>query len=203
MKKILMVAGDPSAEAYCADIVKRIIETGGFKVYALGGNKMEAAGAVLLCNLVENSTMGFYEVFKKWLWFRKVFKEKVARFLREEKPDMVFVSDFYGFNINVAKTAKTAGIPVIYYIGPKIWAWNAGRVRKLRKFVDRMLVIFPFEEKLYRDAGIPVSFVGNPVMDIPAVKEYLKKGIEEKSPNSDIPVVGLMPGSRKSEKTFP
>lgn len=199
-KKILIVAGDHSADTYCAGIAEVLLrDNRDIEIYALGGRKLEAAGVKLLYNLVDNTVMGFYEVFKNWFRFRRIFRDKVRTCLVNEKPDLVFLADFYGFNIHVASLAGKLGIPVIYYISPKIWAWNYGRIRKIKKLVSKMLVIFPFEEELYRKEGVDVSFVGNPLLDIIQPEGGREDIYNEFGLKKDLPVVGLMPGSRFQE----
>lgn len=204
-KKLLIIAGDPSGDQRGAELIQSLYqETPGGEVlelYGLGGPKMAETRINFLFNLVNLSIIGFSEAIKKYFVFRKIFHRQVATFLKENKPDGVILIDFYGFNIHVAQLAKGLNIPVIYYISPQVWASRPGRIKKLAKYVDKMIVIFPFEQELYQKAGIDVSFVGHPFMDITAgIKDKDKKEtIRQLGFSQDKPVIGILPGSRIQE----
>ena len=199
-KKILIVTGDPSGDVYAAKVAETLLgEDKNIKLYGLGGKKLEDAGVTLLANLVDEALIGFYEAFKKRGRFRRIFRDIAQAFLLREKPDLVLLVDFYGFNIHVAGKARELNIPVLYYVSPKVWAWHYGRIKKIGERVDRMLVIFPFEEELYRKEGIEVTYVGNPIPDIVHPAPDKKKIYEEFNLREEEPVVGLLPGSRFQE----
>jgi lipid-A-disaccharide synthase len=200
--KLLIVAGDPSGDQRGAELIESLYrQMPGLELYGLGGPGMAQTRINFLFNLVELSIIGFTEAIKKYFVYRGIFKDKIIPFLKEQKPDGVILIDFYGFNIHVAISARRLNIPVIYYISPQVWASRAGRIRKLARFVDKMIVIFPFEEGLYKKAGLDVTFVGHPFMDITArIKDKDKKEIiEQMGLNPDKPVVGILPGSRVQE----
>lgn len=158
---------------------------------------MAGAGMVLRHDLASRAIMGFSEVVRSFGWIRKVFRDCAAH-IEQTRPDAVVLIDYPGFNMRLAQRAKAAGVPVIYYISPQVWAWRRNRVYTLAKLVDKMLVIFPFEERLYREAGVDCAFVGHPLLDhIAAWREG--KPSASMSEERPLEVVGLLPGSREQE----
>lgn len=162
-----------------------------------GGDLMQAIGGELVRHYRELAFMGFIEAASN------IFK--ISRFLREckadilaYKPDVVILVDYAGFNLRIAKFAKEQGIPVYYYISPKIWAWNQGRVHKIKKIVDRMFVIMPFEEEFYGRFDYKVDYIGNPIADMvrahQADPQFFKK-----NDLANKPIIAVLPGSRKQE----
>jgi lipid-A-disaccharide synthase len=188
--RILFVAGDPSGDQHAAAVARAIkARDPGVQIEAVGGAALRSVADVFLHDLVGESVMGFIEPLAKiprfWRLYRTVVAPAAAR------ADVVVPTDFYGFNRYVAAKAKSAGKKVLYLISPQVWASRPGRMETLKNCVDRMLVIFPFEEELYRSRGIPATFVGHPYLDsLPAVPEEPPRNAE--------PVVGLLPGSRPS-----
>ncbi len=187
-KHILMVAGDPSGDQHGAALARELKKRDPtLKISALGGTHLREAADQFLFPLVGLGGFGFWEpllkLSKLWKAWRQV---KIS--LREDPPQVVVPIDYYGFNIHVARLAKAQGIPVVYYISPQVWASRPRRLQELAKVLNKMLVIFPFEEMLYRQAGVPVSFVGHPLLDrVPSPT----------GPNGTISI-GLLPGSRQS-----
>ncbi|MCK4802853.1 lipid-A-disaccharide synthase, partial [bacterium] len=199
IKKLFIVAGDPSGDLHGANLVTALREISSqIEINGLGGERMEKAGVRLLYRLTELAIVGFSEAINNIRALRQIYI-KTEEFLRKEKPDIIVLIDYPGFNLRLAGLAKRLKIPLIYYIGPQIWAWRRGRIKGIAELVNKMLVIFPFEEETYRKAGVDVSFVGHPLLDtIQPTKSKeevcLKYGLD---PNS--PIIGLMPGSRKQE----
>jgi lipid-A-disaccharide synthase len=152
----------------------------------------------------EPSGDGFFEVFANLRKIANIFY-KTVRILKERRPDKLVLVDYPDFNMRLGVKAKSMGIPVYYFISPQIWAWRNWRIRKIAQFVDKMIVILPFEVEIYERAGVPVYFVGHPLLDaVGEVKE--KKEVLRLLGLSDVhPIVLLMPGSRKSEikRNFP
>ncbi|MEW5910761.1 MAG: lipid-A-disaccharide synthase, partial [Thermodesulfobacteriota bacterium] len=132
--------------------------------YGIGGEKLKGAGLEILFPSSALSVMGITEVFSI---LPAVFKALgiIKQFLKTRKPDLVILIDFADFNLQVAKAAKRAGIPVLYYIPPKVWAWRQGRVKKIRERTDHLAVIFPFEVEFFLKHGLSVSYIGNPLLD--------------------------------------
>jgi len=151
---------------------------------------MTNAGAVVFDKIADSSIIGFWEPLKNLARLKRNLN-LAEKFFIKDKPEGLIIIDYYGYNIHLAKLAKKHKIPVIYYIAPQVWATRGGRVQKIKKFVKKVLVIFPFEKEIYERAGIPCEFVGNPLLDI--------------IPNLSVPTslqpmhIGLMPGSRIQE----
>lgn len=193
MARVLFVAGDPSGDERAAEVARELKTLWpGVEVSALGGPALRGVADRFLLDLVAEGVMGFLEPLKKIPRFAKILEGTLRPFLKEGSPDVVVPTDFYGFNRFVARAAKDAGRRVVYYVSPQVWASRPGRVGILKSVIDRMLVLFPFEEKIYRDAGVPVTFVGHPLLD--AVPEP-----DANPPLRVEPVIGLLPGSRPSE----
>lgn len=188
---LLIVCGDPSGDVHAANLIhalKRHDPT--VRVAAVGGPQCQAAADEFLEDLASRGVTGFVEPLKQ-LAFLRALSGRLSAFLHERHPAAVVCVDYYGFNRRVLALAKAAGVPAFYFISPQVWASRPGRVGYLKQHVRRMLVIFPFEEQLYRDAGVPVTFVGHPLLDlVPAPLDWRPH---------DPPVIGLLPGSRTSE----
>jgi lipid-A-disaccharide synthase len=201
----MVIAGEASGDLHGAGVVAELKRRQpGISIYGIGGDKMAAAGMELIYHIRELSVMGFVEVIRQLPVLRSVQKA-LEILLALRKPDVVLLIDYPGFNMRFAEKAHRLGIKVVYYISPQVWAWNPGRVKKLKKFIDKMLVVFPFEEEIYRKEGVNVQFVGHPLLEVltePQEKSafYTRYGLDAARP-----VVGLLPGSRRQEieRIFP
>jgi len=192
-KKILLVAGDPSADLHGANLAKELKKISPeIKIFSLGGAHLFTVSNQFLYNLVDLAVFGIGDSIKNYFLFRRIFQDIVLKFLDEEKADCVIPIDFYGFNIHLARAAKRRNIPVIYYISPQVWASRPGRVKKLAKYVDKMIVILPFEEEIYRCTGVETVFFGHPLLDLipPLTFNFQPLTIDYH--------IGLLPGSRKA-----
>jgi len=199
VKKLFIVAGDPSGDLHGANLVNALKEQSSqIEIYGLGGERMERAGVKLLDNLTELAIVGFSEAINNIRAIHQIYK-RTAEFLRKEKPDKIVLIDYPGFNLRVAGLAKKLKIPLIYYIGPQIWAWRRGRIKDIAELVNKMLVIFPFEEETYRKAGVDVSFVGHPLLDTIQPTKSKEEVCQKYGLDPNFPIIGLMPGSRKQE----
>jgi len=199
VKKMFIVAGDPSGDLHAANLVNALKEMSSqIEIYGLGGERMERAGVRLLDKLTELAIVGFSEAINNILALHQIYK-KTEEFLRKEKPDIIVLIDYPGFNLRLAGLAKRLKIPLIYYIGPQIWAWRRGRIKDIAELVSKMLVIFPFEEETYRKAGVDVSFVGHPLLDTIQPTKGKEEVCRKYGLDPDSPIIGLMPGSRKQE----
>ncbi|MDX6769528.1 MAG: lipid-A-disaccharide synthase [Elusimicrobiota bacterium] len=192
MTKILVVAGDPSGDLHAANLIRALKrQDRRVSVAAVGGPLCKAEADEFLEDLASRGVTGFWEPALK-IGFLLRLAARLKRFLVEARPDAVVCVDYYGFNRRVLSLAAAAGVPAYYFVSPQVWASRPGRVKVLKRLVRRMFVIFPFEEELYREAGVPVEFVGHPLLDL----------IPENKPHHADPAaprIGLLPGSRSSE----
>jgi lipid-A-disaccharide synthase len=196
-KTVVMVAGEASGDLHGAHVIRALRKRhGNIYVCGAGGSAMRAEGAKLVVDADELSVMGFTAIFSKAPQLLKALS-KLKHLFFSLKPDLVIFVDFPDFNIHLAASAKKAGIPVLYYISPTIWAWRANRIKKIKQRVDHMAVILPFEESIYRQHDVPVSFVGHPLLDDvenPMDMERTPAGLQTREPT-----IALMPGSRRDE----
>ncbi len=196
---VLMVAGEASADLHGAGLVRAMTEMEPRTIFwGIGGKNMADAGVRILFSSSDMAVVGGTEVFSK---AGRILKASLVlkSILKRRRPDLLILIDYPDFNINLARTAKRLGIPVLYYISPQVWAWRVGRIRKIARRVDRMAVILPFEEAFYRQRGVTVEYVGHPLLD--AVPEGLDRDRIRRDMNlggSD-PVLTLLPGSRIEE----
>lgn len=192
MQRILIVAGEPSGDMHGAKLADAILkQSPQTEITGMGGACMRQAGVNTLVSIENLSVVGVFEAIAK-IPAHYQAKKVLERYLDEAKPNSVVLIDYPGFNLNLAESIKRRGIRLVYYISPQLWAWAQGRIRKMKRLVDLMLVILPFEEDLYRQAGVPVEFVGHPLLDqIPA--DLQGRGAIQ--PN----LIGLLPGSREGE----
>ena len=189
---ILVVAGDPSGDLHAANLIRALKKRShSMRVAAVGGPLCKAEADEFIEDLASRGVTGFWEPALK-IGFLLKLAGRLKRFLLEKKPAAVVCVDYYGFNRRVLSLAKAAGVPAYYFVSPQVWASRPGRVKVLKSLVRRMFVIFPFEEELYREAGVPVEFVGHPLLDL----------IPENKPHKADPAaprIGILPGSRSSE----
>jgi lipid-A-disaccharide synthase len=166
----------------------------------MGGPEMAKAGMRVREDLTKQALIGFWEVLKHYPLVRKRFKQ-CEEWLRKERPDLLVLVDYPGFNLRLAQKAHALGIPVCYYIAPKVWAWNKGRVAILRKVVQKLLVIFPFERNFFQKEGIAAVYVGNPLLEEMKFKASGRAAVLKKNGIEGVrfPLVCAMPGSRKGE----
>ncbi|HEX9913135.1 MAG TPA: lipid-A-disaccharide synthase [candidate division Zixibacteria bacterium] len=198
-KNVLIVAGEASGDLHGAGLIRELKKINPDIEYSgIGGVKLKEEGMNLLFRIDKLAFMGFYEVIKN-LGLIKELKKKLINHLNQYKPDLVILIDYPGFNLRFAKEVKKRKIPILYYISPQVWAWGKKRVNTIKKLVDRMVVFFPFEEKLYKDAGVKVDFIGHPLLDLvkPTLsKEDFRNELQIKE--NEI-LIGLLPGSRWQE----
>jgi lipid-A-disaccharide synthase len=197
----MIIAGEASGDLHGAALVRALHEIDReIRFYGIGGEKMKAAGVDLVARSADMAVVGLTEVFSRLPLILKVFFELKKR-LRESPPDLLIPIDYPDFNLPLASAAKKNGVRVFYYISPQVWAWRKGRIGKMKKIVDRMAVIFPFEEDFYAREGMKVTFVGHPLLDTMKIKspreELLRKlGLEV---SGGIRTIGILPGSREGE----
>ncbi|MBU4342978.1 MAG: lipid-A-disaccharide synthase [Candidatus Omnitrophica bacterium] len=198
-KKLMIIAGEASGDLHAAHLVKSIKQVNPhIEIFGVGGKNMKEQGVDIVYDIVELAVVGFVEVLKHIRTFKKLM-DRLVSLLDTRKPDAVILVDYPGFNLRLAKRVKEKNIPVIYYISPQIWAWGKERIEEIKKCVDKMIVIFGFEEDLYKKAGVKTSFVGHPFLDI--VKSHWKKEeiIKNLHLKHNSKKIALLPGSREKE----
>lgn len=195
----MMIAGEASGDVHGAGVVRELKKKNpAMEIFGIGGDKMKNEGMSLTFHVKELSFMGFVEVLKHLPLIRSVEKT-LEQLLILKKPDVVVLIDYPGFNLRFARIAKKYNIKVVYYISPQVWAWKKGRVKKMRGFIDRMLVVFPFEVPIYEKEQIPVQFVGHPLMeemnDVMSKANFYKRfGMQ-----TNEKFIAVIPGSRQQE----
>lgn len=199
MTRFLIVAGEVSGEIYGARLMREIKAVHPrAKFTGLGGDKMMAEGLDLLYHCRDMAAIGLVDVLSKTRFFLGVI-ESVRKKIRAGEFDAVILIDYPGFNFRMAQTASECGVPVFYYVLPQIWAWRRYRMRAMKKWIDTIIAVFPFEPKFYADYGMTAHFVGHPMVDeISAPPDVAAVRRELLPPGCDT-LVGLMPGSRNGE----
>lgn len=197
MKRVMFVAGEASGDQHGAEIIKQLSHRE-YQCFGIGGKRMQQAGMTLLFDAAQIAVVGFIEVIKHFPAIRKAWK--IAKHtIQERKPDLIVLIDYPGFNLRLAQYAKQQGIKVLYYISPQVWAWRQKRVHKIKRCVDHMAVIFPFEVNFYQKAGVPVSFVGSPLVEQVQSCGSQQAAQQQLKLPATFTYVGLLPGSRHSE----
>jgi len=198
---VMILAGEASGDAHAAEFAEQLkLEQPDIKLSGMGGQAMQKAGVDVFFDSSIIAVVGLVEVLHHWGDIRKAM-EIVKQHLDKTRPDLLVLVDYPEFNLKMARHARQLGIQVLFYISPQVWAWRPKRIHKIGSLIDHMAVIFKFEKQYYENAGIPVSFVGHPLVDkVKAVtgtqEARTKLGISTKAK-----VVGLFPGSRRSEIT--
>jgi lipid-A-disaccharide synthase len=199
-KHIFLIAGENSGDLHASNLVKSLLRLdGSLRFSGLGGPQMAAAGVILLKDIVKGlAIVGITPVIRNFRVIRRLL-EQVREFLTEQRPDAVILVDYPGFNLRVARMARDLGIPVIYYISPQIWAWHPTRILRIRQTINLMMVLFPFEQKMYQKAGVNAVHVGHPLLDIMRLTMSKQEVFEKFGFDSAKKLIGLLPGSRKPE----
>jgi lipid-A-disaccharide synthase len=200
--KYYIIAGEASGDLHGANLMKALYqEDANAEIRFWGGDLMKSVGGILVSHYKERAFMGFFEVLKnlfKVLGFIKFCKKDIANF----KPDVVVFIDNSGFNLRVAKWAKQQKFKTNYYISPQVWASRASRVKDIKRDVDKLFVILPFEKDFYKKHQYNVTFVGHPLIDAIADRQPVNEHKFKKEYNlSNKPIIALLPGSRKQEIT--
>jgi lipid-A-disaccharide synthase len=197
-RHILVMAGEPSGDVHGADLIRAMRRHDSSLIFhGIGGPCMADAGARLFFSIDQLSAMGLLEVIRQIRPVKQAF-DLFRHHLKTIRPALLILVDYPGFNLRAAAYAKThSRAKVFYYIPPKVWAWNRSRLKQMKRAVDHVGLIFPFEEKIYKKAGIPATYVGNPLLDQYPVP--LPHSLKSGTTASYSRVIGLMPGSRKNE----
>jgi lipid-A-disaccharide synthase len=196
---IMLSAGEASGDLHGATMCRalRALDPG-VRLIGMGGPRMAAAGVEILVDPTAHAAVGTSEAIGRVPGLYRAYKILVRR-LREARPQAIVLIDFPEFNLRLAKQARRAGVPVVYFIPPQLWAWRRGRIRQMARRVTRVLAAFPFEKSLYEEAGVSVEFVGHPLLDVvpsdlDRMKARQRLGVGERQT-----LVGLLPGSRRQE----
>jgi lipid-A-disaccharide synthase len=196
MKSLLVIAGEDSGDMHAADVIRALKEKRpDLTFWGIGGDRLRAAGVELLHDTREMDVLGIVEVLKRYPFFKRTFAEILAE-TDKRKPVAALLVDYPGFNLRLASELKKRGIKVLYYVCPQVWAWNRGRIPKMAKIIDRLMVIFPFEVDVFKGVDIKVDFVGHPMVD--ELREFRTKE-PEPLPWNGKKKIALLPGSRKQE----
>ncbi len=195
----MISCGEPSGDLYAGALAVEIRRRQpDAAIFGLGGQRLMAGGGELLADYRGLSVTGLVEALRVLPKSLSTFNRLVDA-ARTEKPNALVLIDFPDFNFRLAAAIKKLGVPIIYYISPQLWAWRQSRMKVMKRLVDRVLVIFPFEEQIYRDAGVPVQFVGHPLVDLARAQEPKDSFLREIGLNPERPIVALLPGSRPNE----
>lgn len=197
--RILVVAGEASGDTHAAELVAALQALRpDLTFFGMGGTRLAARGVELLYDAREVSVMGITEVLPRLPRILSIL-QGLSTAAAERRPDCAILVDIPDFNLRLAEKLKALGVPVAYYVSPMIWAWRRGRVRTIKRLVDRMLCILPFEEDFYREAGVPARYVGSPVVEqVPPLRTPAEFR-ELLGLKPDAPTLALLPGSRMSE----
>ncbi|TDB38354.1 MAG: lipid-A-disaccharide synthase [Deltaproteobacteria bacterium] len=197
--RIMIVAGEASGDMHGARLIAALKEQApGAQICGIGGPELTRQGVEILYDASRLAVVGIVEVISHFRFIREAMRALEKR-LREQPPDLLILIDYPDFNLILAKKAKRLGIPVFYYISPQVWAWRSGRVKTIKKLVDRMGVILPFEQEFYRKFGMNVDFVGHPLMDAVQPTRSREDFLHSLGIAPESTVIGILPGSRKRE----
>lgn len=197
--RIMIVAGEASGDMHGARLIAALKEQAPeAQVCGIGGPELTRQGVEILYDSSQLAVVGIVEVISHLSFIREALRILENR-LKEQQPDLLILIDYPDFNLIMAKKAKRLGIPVFYYISPQVWAWRSGRVKTIKKLVDRMAVILPFEQEFYRKRGMTVDFVGHPLMDSVRTTRTREDFLQSLGIAPESTVIGILPGSRKRE----
>ena len=197
--RIMISCGEASGDLYAGALAAELqSQAPGAELFGLGGDRLHAAGATLVGDFKGLTVTGLTEAVRVLPRSYGMYRRLVAS-ARARRPDVCVVIDFPDFNFRLMAAMRRLGVPVVYYISPQLWAWRPGRIQTMRRFVDKVLVIFPFEAPLYEQAGIPVQHVGHPLVDLAQAAQTRGAFLTELGLAPEAPTVALLPGSRPNE----
>jgi len=194
----MMVAGEASADLHGSKVIEALRRLDpAIRVYGMGSEHMRQAGGELIIDSSQLAVVGITEVIGRIRGLFRAYR-KIKAFIKKNKLSLLILIDFPDFNLSLARVARVAGVPVLYYISPQVWAWRYGRVRKIAGRIDKMAVIFPFEVPIYQSVGLDVEFVGHPLLDVLTLNRQEYTSFSDPQ-FSGAPLVALLPGSRERE----
>ncbi len=205
--EILIITGEASGDLIGASLINKLKNLDeNLKLFGIGGNKMRAEGLEVIYHIDQMAFLGFAEVVKH-IPFIKNVQKKILGLVSERNIKVAVLIDYPGFNLSIAEKLKSAGLIIVYYVSPQIWAWGKKRIKKIQRLVDKLLVVFPFEKEFYSESGIDVEFVGHPLVERVSHYNFLTEEELYSKFNLDKNkgILLVMPGSRKQEirKIFP
>ena len=201
MTKILVLAGEASGDLHGGHVLRELRRfRPELEIIGTGGQMIANLGATLYYSVEDLAVIGFFEVARRYSYYKNIF-ECIVQKLDDEKPDAVFLVDYAGFNLKLAKEAKKRGIRVIFYVAPQVWAWKKKRIEILKAYVDELIVLFPFEVSFFRQEGMETHCFGHPLLDIVKPSRSREAFLEAWSLDGDKPILALLPGSRTNEIT--
>jgi lipid-A-disaccharide synthase len=199
---LLIIAGEKSGENYGASVVRRFKALHpGIGFFGIGGTKMAAEGVDILVSMDALAVVGLFEVVSHLPRIRRIFN-RIRSEVEIRRPAAAILIDSPDFNLRLAKKLHRLGVPVLYYIGPTVWAWRKGRLKTVKKYVRKMCLIFPFEEDIYRTAGVPARFVGHPLLERVRAAFGRDEFLSKHGLDPDKKLIVILPGSRRSEIRF-
>ena len=197
--KLYIIAGEASGDLHGSNLIKALkAKRPSLDIRAWGGDLMQGAGADVVKHYRDLAFMGFYEVLinlKTILRNIRFCKEDITAF----RPDALILIDYPGFNLRIAKWAHENGIPVLYYIAPQVWAWKENRIHAMKKHIQHLFVVLPFEKQYFERHNMPVTFVGHPLLDQISCSTETRQEFQQRNKLSNKPIIALLPGSRKQE----
>jgi lipid-A-disaccharide synthase len=203
---LFISTGDFSGDLHASALINTIRQINqnenkfkNIQITSIGGNEMRLNSGVYLADTVSIEGFGLNGLFKKYLFFKDLLNNKIKTYFELNRPDLIILVDFYGFNIHIAKYAKKLSIPVVYYISPQVYASREYRIKKIKKYVNKVICIFPFEKRIYEKYSVSAEYFGNPLVDIIDEKLRAKESDPLLKKYKDMNLIGIMPGSRKSE----
>ncbi len=198
-KKILILAGEASGDLLASQLCQSLqTKFSAIELFGMGGKQMHAAGVDILVDSDQLAVVGGLEILTHLSDIRATFKT-IKKTIKTKNPDLVILVDYPGFNLRIAKFAKKYGCKVLFYVSPQIWAWRYRRIHHIKKYIDRMAVLFSFEEAIYKNKNIPVSFFEHPLVDSVAPNMTRENAYQTFQLDPNKPIVALFPGSRKQE----
>jgi lipid-A-disaccharide synthase len=197
--RVMLSCGEASGDLYAAALVGALrSRVPGIDVFGLGGDRFKAAGGRLIGDFHGIAVTGLLEAVRMIPDSYALYR-RLIHAARTERPDVLVLIDFPDFNFRLMAAVKRLGVPVVYYVSPQLWAWRPGRIQTMKALVDRVLPIFPFEERLYRAEGVDVQFVGHPLVELVEVQESREQLTARLGLDPAQPIVALLPGSRPNE----
>lgn len=192
--RLCIVTGEASGDLHASGVLRELkMRVPSLVAYGIGGARLAEEGMELIADVRDMAMVGLSNVLRHLPKYVRVQRALIDR-LRSERPDVLILVDFPDFNLRLARKARRLGFPVVYYIAPQLWAWRRRRIRAIRRLIDHVLVILPFEADFFRQHGVPVTYVGHPV-----VEQLRSIGRYEKRPHEEPLRIALLPGSRRSE----